>query len=55
MAINFGYRAASLVAAACYLFALVHAAAGRWATRPATTEVTLPEEPEIEVREPVTS
>ncbi|MFS8585565.1 MAG: hypothetical protein FWJ72_10810 [Acidimicrobiia bacterium] len=55
VAINFGYRAASLVAAACYLFALVHAAAGRWATRPATTEVTLPEEPEIEVREPVTS
>ncbi|HEY8544326.1 MAG TPA: hypothetical protein VIL36_04730 [Acidimicrobiales bacterium] len=31
IALNFGYRVASLVAAACYLFALAHAALGRWA------------------------
>ncbi|MFP3901521.1 MAG: hypothetical protein ACLFXM_11755 [Acidimicrobiia bacterium] len=32
VAINAGYRAASLVAGACYGLALLHAAVGRWAT-----------------------
>jgi hypothetical protein len=30
IAIHFGFKAASLAAAACYLFALAHAAFGRW-------------------------
>ncbi|HMG41078.1 MAG TPA: hypothetical protein VK611_07090 [Acidimicrobiales bacterium] len=30
IALNFGYVVASLVAAACYVFALVHSATGRW-------------------------
>jgi hypothetical protein len=35
VALNFGYRAASLVAGACYLFALAHAVVGRWSGPPA--------------------
>ncbi len=33
IAINFGFRAATLVAASCYLGALVHAMVGRWPSR----------------------
>ncbi|HET6954367.1 MAG TPA: hypothetical protein VFI47_28640, partial [Acidimicrobiales bacterium] len=53
VAINFGYVVASLVAAGCYLFALAHAAAGRWATAEPEDRGELPPEPEVEQAEPV--
>ncbi len=39
IAINFGFRTASLAAAGCYAFALVHALVGRW---PSTSESAVP-------------
>ncbi len=38
IAINFGFVSASLVAAACYLWALLHAGVGRWAGDPPSGE-----------------
>jgi hypothetical protein len=56
LAMNLGYAVASLVAGACYAFALVHAAAGRWTA----AEPPAPEEPDTtgpdeasEVTEPI--
>lgn len=54
VAINFGYRVASLVAAACYVLALAHAAAGRWAPAPPDDGAAEPPpEPEVDEREMV--
>jgi hypothetical protein len=54
VAINFGYAVASLVAGACYAFALGHAAFGRWAEpAPEETVVEPPPEPEVDAREAV--
>ena len=54
VAINSGYRVASLVAGGCYGLGLLHAAVGRWATSrsggPATEP---PPEPELDEREMV--
>ncbi len=56
LAMNFGYAVASLVAGACYAFALVHAAAGRWAAAepaaPAGPGEPTPDEP-AQATEPV--
>jgi hypothetical protein len=52
LAINFGFAITSLVAAACYLGALVHAAFGRWPEPAATSQAAAPEqlaEPEVEL------
>jgi hypothetical protein len=37
LAINFGFAVTSLVAGACYVGALAHAAFGRWSTEPLTS------------------
>jgi hypothetical protein len=53
-AINFGYRVASLAAAGCYVLALAHAAAGRWAPAPPDDGAAEPPpEPEVDEREMV--
>jgi hypothetical protein len=44
LAINFGFRAATLAAAACYVFALGHALLGRWPDE----DVTPPAEPALD-------
>lgn len=44
VAINFGFRTATLVAAACYLFALGHALIGRWPTQDPEPEVAASDE-----------
>lgn len=54
VAINFGYRVASLAAAGCYVLALAHAAAGRWAPAPPDEGAAEPPpEPEVDEREMV--
>jgi len=49
IALNFGYRAASLVAASCYLFALAHSLVGQWTAG----SVEEPESPAVGDPEPV--
>lgn len=54
VAINSGYRVASLVAGGCYGLALLHAAVGRWATsRSGGPAIEPPPEPELDEREMV--
>jgi hypothetical protein len=47
IAINFGFRTASLAAAGCYAFAMVHALVGRW---PQSTDPVDPVEPTAPAR-----